>query len=131
MAVTREIPLRMILTETNKFFRVATNRSSVAFALLRQTGDLGELVIVANNLMPLHDKCTPPYHFYEAWLTAPQEGLTASVGVFNTDPQGKGLLIYRFDPSQIMGHKLGVFRNLMITAEPQDGNAAPCTPVLV
>jgi hypothetical protein len=131
MAVTREIPLRMILTETNQYFRVTKSRASVAFALFRLTGELGELVLVSNNLMPLHDKYTQPYHFYEAWLTAPQEGITASVGVFNTDPQGKGLLIYRFDPSHIMGHNLGVFRNLMITAEPQDGNAAPCTPVLV
>lgn len=131
MAVTREIPLRMILTETNKFFRVSKSRASVAFALFRQTEEMGELVVVTNNLMPLHDSYTPPYHFYEAWLLAPQENITASIGVFNTDPQGKGLLIYRFDPSRILGYSLGVYRNLMITAEPQDGNSAPCTPVLI
>lgn len=130
MAVTREIPLRLILTETNRLFRVTPQRPSVAFALFRQQGLQGELVIVTNNLMPLHDKCTPPYHFYEAWLMAPQEGITASVGVFNTDPDGKGLLLYRFDPAQIQGFNPVMFRNLMITAEPQDGNPEPCTPVL-
>lgn len=124
------LPVRMMLTEESARFRVDSCRPSRAFILMRPVELMAELVVVVNNLRFLHDGMTAPYHFYEGWLEEPTTGTAVSVGVFNTDPQGKGLLIYRFNPVGIFGHPLSFFQRISITAESQDGNPKPGMRVL-
>lgn len=130
MAPGQDLPIRMMLTELNSHFRADWGRPALAFALLRRVNNLSELVVVANNLLSLHDRVTSPYHFYEVWFEEPKSETTVSTGAFNTDPQGKGILIFRFNPLEIGGYPLAFFKQIYITAEPQDGDPAPATKVL-
>ncbi|MFZ3171431.1 MAG: hypothetical protein WA118_05580 [Carboxydocellales bacterium] len=130
MALDHNLPLRKMLTELTTQFRVDRCRPALAFALLRGVKVFSELVVVANNLIPLHDQVTSPYHFYEVWFEQPLTKTAISTGAFNTDPQGKGIHIFRFNPIDIGGHPLAYYSNIYISAEPQDGDAAPATRVL-
>lgn len=130
MAPGQDLPLRKMLAELNSQFRVDRCRPALAFALLRMVSNLSELVVVTNNLLSLHDKVTSPYHFYEVWFEEPKSGTAISTGAFNTDPQGKGIHIFRFNPLEIGGHPLNHYTNICITAEPQDGDPSPATRVL-
>jgi len=130
MAPGQDLPLRIMLTEVNSHFRADGQRPALAFALLRMVSNLSELVVVANNLLSLHDRVTSPYHFYEVWFEEPRSKTAVSTGAFNTDPQGKGVHIFRFNPLEIAGYPLAFFKNIYITAEPQDGDPSPATRVL-
>lgn len=122
---------RIYLQEVTKEFRNSSRRASLGVAFIIKRENQFFLIVVLTNLVTVNKLNTPGFHFFEGWLANKEKNRFLSLGTFNTDWEGKGILCFPLSQClQDSNSSLKDYNQIWITAEPNDGDYLPHTKVL-
>ncbi len=91
-------------------------------------GQEGRLKVSINNLKALFPlEASSTLHFFQTWLLNQDRGITASIGVFNSDDNGNAVSFFEFSPHNVLdtGLNIAQFDSIAITVEVKDRMISP------